>query len=705
MKTTGSLALPVALLWSLLAAMLTACAGGTTDVAPSRPSILLVTIDTLRADHVGCYGYAAARTPHLDRLASEGVRFDDARSHVPLTAPSHATILTGVLPPHHGIRGNGPFRLRPDAPALAESLRREGYATAAVVASVVLDRATGLDRGFAIYDDNQRRGPKAAFAYLERGASQVEEASLASLGRLQGPFFLWVHFFDPHVPWVAPRSFAEAHAGRGYDAEIAFVDAALGSVLRAAAARAGENLVVVAASDHGESLGEHGENQHGYTLHRGVLRVPLIVAGPGIPRGRTVAATVGLVDLAPTLAELAHSDLPGAAGRSLRRFWQGGPMQQRKQDGPLWEESLHPLFDSGWAPLRGLLEARWHFVDAPRPELYDRRADPGDRRDVAAVQRPTVEALRGRLRDLATSMGDVPEPQVAAATTPEERDRQERLASLGYVSTPGHPAPAISRLDPKDGLPGFLAVEEAERLLAQGGASRARDRVEPFLRRDPSNPRLWHTLSKARARLGDLDGAEEAIRRALALAPGLEFLRYTLADILRRRDDDEGVQAELAAIVRDNPRAVEASLELAAMALRKGDREASDAILTAAYEAGARDPDLLDRLGEHRVLQGREAEAKDFFAQSLALWPGNPVALLAAGQADLRAGDPAGAIEKLRRCANFECRIELARAYVVGPRDLVAARRALVEAGALVADPRLQAEVDRRLAALDGMTR
>jgi predicted Zn-dependent protease len=209
--------------------------------------------------------------------------------------------------------------------------------------------------------------------------------------------------------------------------------------------------------------------------------------------------------------------------------------------------------------------------------------------------------------------------------------------------------------------------------------------------------------------LSDVPGAKQAIERALALSPGLEFLRYTHAEILRHAADEDGVRAELSAIVRDNPRAVEASVELAAMAMRKNDRDSARDILLSAYNAGARDPDLLDRLGQHMLLAGRQAEAGAFFAQSLVLWPDDPAALLEEGRADLRANDIPRAIERFRRCAagsdSFECRMELARAYVLGPRDLAAAREALKSARAIAADPRLRDEADQRLAALDAMAR
>ncbi|HKQ63293.1 MAG TPA: sulfatase-like hydrolase/transferase, partial [Candidatus Polarisedimenticolaceae bacterium] len=201
-------------------------AGALSAAAPARPSILLVTIDTLRADRVGCYGYAAAETPNFDRLAREGVRFAEARSPAPLTLPAHASLLSGLLPPRTGVRDNGIFRLGEAAPHLAVALKAAGYRTAAVVGSVVLDRAYGLARGFDAYDDNQRVGERAAFDYLERGASQVAEAAVRELRSLAPPFLLWVHLYDPHRPWVAPESYARRHPDRGYDAEIAFADAA-----------------------------------------------------------------------------------------------------------------------------------------------------------------------------------------------------------------------------------------------------------------------------------------------------------------------------------------------------------------------------------------------------------------------------------------------------------------------------------------------
>ena len=691
---------------------------------PTPPSILLVTLDTLRADHVGCYGARGAETPNLDALAREGVRFDEARSHVPLTLPSHATILTGLLPPRHGVRANGLFKLGPDIPTLAAALHERGYRTAAVVASVVLDRAYGLDRGFDLYDDNQHVGEREAFDYEERGSSQIAEAVEKEIPALAPPFFLWAHFYDPHAPYVAPSPYRERHASSPYDAEVAFSDAGLGRVLRAARERAGGNLIVAVLSDHGESLGEHGENQHGYTLHRGVLRVPLILAGPGIPRGRAITATVGLVDVAPTLAALGGASLPGTDGSSLIPYWtprgntkasdapespSAGPAairQEATDENPLWEETLHPLYDSGWAPLRGLLTSRWHFVEAPRPEIYDRRQDPSDRRDIAKSRPEIIGGLRSSLAAFRASLKDGEDPALPGDETPEERERREKLASLGYM-TGGAALPVRGRLDPKDGLPGFLAVETAGGLIEKGRGREAAAMVEPFTRKDPTNPRIWHQLGRALGAAGDLAGAEHALRRAADLDPRGEFIRYALAELLSRMGDPAGARGQYETILAADPRATNACLELASLAAGAGDLKTAETSLRRCYDAGARDPDLLDRLGALLLSARRPDEAAPMFAESLKLNPAGAVALLESGRAALRAGDANGAIELLGRCRNggraFECRMEMARAYVVGPGNLAAARALLVSAAEVAPDEARREEIMKRLEAIDRM--
>lgn len=647
---------------------------------------------------MGAYGHRPSPTPNLDRLAVSGVRFDEARTLVPLTLPAHATLLTAMVPPRHGLRGNGLGQLRPGVTTLAEVLRARGYRTAAVVASVVLDRAHGLDRGFETYDDNQRVGDRAAFDYAERGASQIASSAQAALGKLPTPFFLWVHLYDPHRPWVAPARFA----GGGYDAEIAFADEALESVRRAAETRAGGRLVVAVAGDHGESLGEQGEDQHGYTIHRGVMRVPLVLAGAGIPPGRTVSRTVALVDLAPTLADLAGTRFPQATdGVSLRAAWEGKAAAAPLE---LWQETLHPLFDAGWAPLRGLLTDRWNFVDAPRPRLYDRAKDPNDKTNVAVSHPQDVAALKRRVAQRMAALSDVAEPVPSLpAAGGDDPERLARLASLGYLAAPPSPKRG-GRLDPADGLPGFRAMERADVLVSEGKGKEAVALLTPYAQKDDGNPRLHHAMAKALAADGRLEPALREIDAAIVLAPREEFLRQTRAAILLQQGDVAKGKAELEGILAANPRSVEAALELAKLALERKDFQEGRRVLEAAHAAGARDPESLALLGSLAQMRGDSPAAVSWFEQALALQPDLPLALLETGRAALRQGQADLAVTRFSACTEgpkaFECRMELGRAYLTGKGDTAQARRALQSAQAAARNETQREEARRRLQSL-----
>ncbi len=633
--------------------------------ASPPPSILLVTVDTLRADRVGCYGYAPAETPNLDRLAAAGVRFEHARSQVPLTLPSHATILTGRLPPRHRVRGNGLFCLGSDVPTLAAALGDVGYDTAAVVSSVVLDRIFGLDQGFDHYDDNQRFGARSAFDYRERGASQVARAATEILARLEPPFFLWVHLYDPHTPWVAPRAFAERHPKRPYDAEISFADAAFGIIWERVRERAGDHLLVVATSDHGESLGEHGENQHGFTLHRGVLQVPLLIAGPGIPSARVIVPVVGLDDLAPTLASLAGASLPGVDGQTLEPLWTGSKRPLAK---PQWEETLHPLYDCGWAPLRGFWSPDWHFIAGPRPELYDSRSDPADQHDLAAAKPQLVSTLSRRLEAMAERLGDLAEPPPTLKESAESRQKLAQLAALGYLPRAPASRPG-TRLDPKDGLPGWLAVEATSQLLARGSTALARKQLEPHLRSDPENPRLWHQWGRILAAIGEGDRADRAFRKALALDNRSEYLKTTYAEFLRHEGRTDQARVWYHEVLTANPRAVDATLALADLALAAGNPDQAEKLLLEAFNAGVRDPQLLDRLGYRAKARGDHGAAHGYFTATLDLDPADPAAHLELGRLELRARRFGNAFAHFDRCFSgaraYTCRMETARGWLL----------------------------------------
>ena len=365
-RTTATVYLAFALAAALISA---GCAG-------SRPErVVLVTIDTLRADHLSCYGARAPQTPHLDALARSGVRFATAIAPTPLTLPSHASLLTGLDPHHHGVRNNGTFALESAIPTIATRMREQGFATAAFLGAVVLDRQYGLARGFDVYDDAMSvRRHLGDTGLAERRADRVVDAVLDWLPLAPDRFLLWVHLYDPHADYDPPLPFKKTWAAAPYAGEVAFADAQLGRLLDAVDARwpDGRTLVVV-TSDHGESLGEHGEPSHAYTLYDATQRVPLLMRGPGFPAGQVVETPVRLVDVAPTiLARLSSAPFAEADGTDLSSL-----VADRDRAGRVaYLETLAPQLDLSWSPMLALRTPDWKYSRRP---TRDWRAPPGAR--------------------------------------------------------------------------------------------------------------------------------------------------------------------------------------------------------------------------------------------------------------------------------------------------------------------------------------
>src|SRR5262245_6233424 len=335
------------------AALVAACDGrhATGGAGERVERIVLVSIDTLRADHVGCYGAEAVETPALDALAAEGVRFATAISPAPITLPSHTTLLTGRDPPQHGVRHNGLFRLPSDVPTLAERLRSAGFATAAFVSAFVLDSRFGLDRGFERYDDQLgiARSSGAPGSVAERRGDRTVDAALAWLAGAPDRFFLWVHLYDPHADYLPPSPWSERFAGRPYDGEIAFADAQLARLRAAVAERWPGGTLWWVTSDHGERLGEHAEQTHSFSVYEATPHVPLLAAGPGVRRGAVVGEVVALADVAPsTLALAGLPALAGSTGSDLAPVLRG---ERAPADRPAWIETLATQVDMGWSPL------------------------------------------------------------------------------------------------------------------------------------------------------------------------------------------------------------------------------------------------------------------------------------------------------------------------------------------------------------------
>ena len=411
--------LPILALGAALV-LATSCRAGRESAAPATPpNIVLITIDTLRADRIG-RGF----TPAIDGLAATGVRFDNARTSVPLTLPSHVSIMTGQLPVAHGVRDNGVvFAPQASAPTLARRLRDAGYRTGAFVGAYVLDRRFGLADGFDTYDDRVRRQPgEGARLEAERPGGEVVDAAVAWLNQTTSRFFLWVHLYDPHAPYEPPAGYPEKAGGNAYDGEVAYADAQVARLVELLRARGVlASTVIVVTGDHGEGLGDHGEHAHGMLAYDSTLKVPLVVSGAAVPT-RVVTAPVSLADLAPTLSRVAGLTTAGPSADLL------APTLAERD---VYAETLYPRA-AGWHALSVLAGERWKLIQSSETELYDLSSDPGEQRNVAAAHAGVVQGMTARLTAL-----QAVSPAPTAAVTAEA---SERLRALGYVSGAAAPA-------------------------------------------------------------------------------------------------------------------------------------------------------------------------------------------------------------------------------------------------------------------------
>lgn len=423
-------------------------AAATTAPQKPRPSVILITIDTVRADRIGCYGAANVKTPTLDALARDGVVFERAISQVPLTWPSHAVILTGTYPFQNGVQDFTGQPLSPQFRSVAQAFHQAGYATGAVVSAFVLDRSWGLSRGFDYYDDAfapsefktndiglvERRADESvrhAIAWLSSASSRGDGRKK----RPKRPFFLWLHLYDPHSPYDPPEPFRSEYSGHLYDGEISYVDHELGALVAwLKLHRIYDSSLIVMLSDHGESLGEHGEDEHGFFVYNSTVHVPLIVkqpAGRGIAPGRK-AEPVETTAVAPTLLQLA-----GVKDPIERQFQSPSLMSAKSGKEPAYSETFYPLNSFGWSPLRALESERFHFIDAPKVELYDLIVDPKETHNIADQQPATVAVMREKLRSL--SLHNPIQGQAGATNqgagnlTPEARGSCARSVILDSV--------------------------------------------------------------------------------------------------------------------------------------------------------------------------------------------------------------------------------------------------------------------------------
>jgi tetratricopeptide (TPR) repeat protein len=586
-----------------LAAGTAGCRGAASGPFPES-SVVLVSIDTLRSDHLAAYGYAKGRTPALDAIARDGVVFENAWSHCPLTLPAHASLFTGLLPPHHGVRDNMGFALDPGHLSLAARFRRAGFATGGAVSAYVLRRSTGIAQGFEAYDDALVVDSAVESLGAQQRDGAVATETVASWIEAQGErrFFAFLHLYEPHAPYSPPPQHRDLASP--YDGEVAYADELVGRLV----ARLRESgllgrVVLAVTSDHGEGLLDHGEQEHGFFLYREAVQVPLLLRLPGgRAAGSRVSGLVSQVDIAPTLLDLAGLPHDGMDGRSQRLALDSGKAASRS----VYSETLFPRYHFGWSELFAVTEERYRYVRAPRPELFDLREDPGEKTNLAPARGSAVAAIDQWLeREVKPGEGAKP-----AAVSDETR---EALQALGYVGGGVVVPTGGSLADPKDKLPVYEAYRRAMQARREGRAGDAVAELRAVVADSPGMLDAWESLGTTLLRLGREPEAVAAFDEVVRRDPTNAAAHLALAKIhgLAGRRDKAETHAGLAS-QKEPGRGFEALAQI-----------------------------LLDR--------NRPAEAAGYARKSLAADPGRVMSLYVLGVVAQRAGRYAEGAEAFRR--------------------------------------------------------
>ncbi len=619
-------------------------------------NVVLITLDTTRADRMGFLGSKRGLTPNLDALAAQSVVFTRAYSQVPLTTASHATILTGTYPQFHKVNDVG-VPLAKDVPYLPAILAAHGYKTAAFVGAVILDPvfggAPGFDRGFAAYDAGFRARHRGEDRYqtLERRGGEVASRAVTWLGKHPaGPFLLWLHLYDPHAPYDPPQPFKGRYASDLYDGEIAYADSVVGKFLEQLRAQhLYDDALIVVMADHGEALGEHGERGHGIFLYDPTIHVPLLFK---LPRdrfgGKRIDSRAGLVDVAPTILGLLGLPVPGTMqGRSLLASVDpaqtaAAPDHDATADRPAYSETDYPHQAFGWSALRSLRAGKYLLIEAPRKELYDQSSDPGTEHDLASSSSAVTETLTTQLekfrRETASSR------TARASLAPQQ---QAKLNALGYVASSEAAAPGMELTgpDPKDKIAIANQVAEALLQLESDNYREAIAQLQDALAKDPNMSSVCASLGTAYTTLGDYSKAIPVLRKAIALRPNSVTGHYDLGLALFNTGDLKSAAQEFEAAVALSPRSAEMRYSLASVYVRINRMDDARKQLQQSLQLKANDYDANLMLGQVFIVQKNPAAALPYLQRAAKIQPsaGQAHEVLATAYAQL------GQEEKARR--------------------------------------------------------
>ena len=647
-----------------------------------RLNILLVTVDTLRADHLGSYGYAAAQTPALDRLAARGLRFAQAATVAPLTLPAHSSLMTGTFPAYHGVRDNGGFYLGDDQVTLAGTLRAAGYRTGGFVSAFVLDRRWGIGQGFDRYYDDfdlAKYRLDVGLDAVQRPGSEVVSKAIEWLDQdATRPFLAWVHLYEPHAPYDPPESirvrFPPTMIG-AYDAEIATADIQVGRLIdHVAAAGRLDRTVVVVLGDHGESLGEHDEEQHGFFVYDATVRIPLIVAAPGVA-SRVIGDQVRIVDVMPTILELLGVETPKPVqGRSLLPLARG-----ERLDLVALSETWYPRHHYGWSELTAIRDGRYHFIAAPRRELYDTQTDPGETHNLADVNRNGADIQAQALQAFVARTSATHAPAAPRAIDP---DVEQRLRALGYVG--GTISPRVlderRRGDPKDKIALYNLMKQAGLDSVEGRLDDGIRRVRRALAADPEIVEAYLMLGNMNAKAKREKESLAAYQKALALDPDNQSAAFSLALAYKTAGRTEAAETGFERVLTLNPRDSKARYQLADLWMQRGDFARAEVALQRAVADNVERPAFQTKLGECYIELKRYDAAERTLLDALNSKPDEPMAHYDLGLIHEARGEPAKAIveyesEIARNPKTYRAHFNLAKLLAAAGRPADAVRQ------------------------------
>ena len=668
-------------------------------------SVILITMDTTRADRLGCYGFSGIATPTIDLFARRGVRFERCFSTTPLTLPAHTSIMTGTVPPFHGVRDNGGFVVPPGIETLAKVFKARGYTTGAFVGAYVLDSKWGLNLGFDTYYDkfDLSRYETVSLGEVQRPGNEVIDQVLPWLEKAKGgKFFAWVHLYDPHTPYTPPPPYDGLYSDHPYAGEIAFADAQIGRLWSFLEGNGlANNLFLVLAGDHGESLGEHGEGAHGFFVYQAALRVPLIFVTP-FPKLQGVVApgVVSLIDIMPTLCEMTGAPVPPQVqGSSLvPAFF----VPERTPREFAYSETFYPRYHYGWSDLRAVQDGRYKLILAPVPELYDLVRDPGEEKNLVYLEKETFAEMRSRAEAYIARAG---ENAYELDVTKVDEETRERLAALGYIGSFTDPSRLKGQklADPKEKIGIFNDLSSAREMGLEGKADEAVRMIQGIIADDPAVGDAHFALGNLYLRQRKYADAIAAFKKALELKPDdsfavmniagayqalgriddaeqfvLDYLKtgfrdsqllYLLGNMNYRRKSYDKAIGYFEQCLAENPRSASAHNGLAAIYLTRDDLTKAEEHIRAALGLNPRLQSVRYNMAQLLERQGRLPEAADYYRQEIEDSPKSYKALFNLSRVYRALGRPEDELKTLERTAEVApdfplTYFYLARAYL-----------------------------------------